>query len=91
MVIGATRLAWFFSMMVEELSSPERRIVAILDERPQLINRTLNGFPIVGSPENLSGIIDEYATHGVAISKIVVAVHPRDLTEKTRNEVRADL
>ena len=89
MIIGATRLAWFFSMMVEELSSPEHRIVAILDERPQLINRTLNGFSIVGSPENLSGIIDEYATHGVAINKVVVAVHPRDLTEKTRNEVRA--
>lgn len=88
-VIGATRLAWFFSMMVEELSSYERRIVAILDERPQLINRTLNGYSIVGSPENLSIIIDEYATHGVEISKIVVAAHPRDLTEKTRYEVRA--
>lgn len=88
-VIGATRLAWFFSMMVEELSASERRIVAILDERPQLVNRTLNGYSIVGSPENLSSIIDEYATHGVAISKIVVAANPRDLAEKTRNEVRA--
>ena len=87
-VIGATRLAWFFSKMVEELSSSEHRIVAILDERPHLINRTLNGYSIVGLPENLSGIIDEYATHGVEINKVVIAAHPRELTGKTRNEVR---
>jgi len=64
LVIGATRLAWFFSVMVEELSSAERRIVAILDERPQLINRTLNGYSIIGLPENLPTIIYEYAAHG---------------------------
>jgi len=88
LVIGATRLAWFFSVMVEELSSAERRIVAILDERPQLINRTLNGYSIIGLPENLPTIIDEYAAHGVEINRIVVAADPESLTEKTRNEVR---
>jgi lipopolysaccharide/colanic/teichoic acid biosynthesis glycosyltransferase len=89
LVIGATRLAWFFSKMVEELSSHERRIVAIIDERPQLINRSLNGYSVVGTPEDLSRIIDEYATHGVEISKVVVAAHPKYLTDKTRKKVRA--
>jgi lipopolysaccharide/colanic/teichoic acid biosynthesis glycosyltransferase len=88
-VIGATRLAWFFSMMVEEFSSRERRVVAIIDERPQLANRTLNGYTIVGLPENLSSIIDEYATHGVEIRKVVVAAHPNELTEKTQTKVLA--
>lgn len=89
LVIGATRLAWFFSMMVEELCPADRRIVAILDERPQLINRTLNGYSVVGSPENLTAIADEYATHGVEINKVVVAELPRDMTEKAQNDVRA--
>jgi lipopolysaccharide/colanic/teichoic acid biosynthesis glycosyltransferase len=89
MIIGATRLAWFFSKMVEELSSDDRRIVAILDEREHLINRTLNGYSIVGSPESLSNIADEYAAHGVEIDKIVVAVHPKDLTAKTQNRLGA--
>jgi lipopolysaccharide/colanic/teichoic acid biosynthesis glycosyltransferase len=88
-VIGATRLAWFFSMMVEEFSSRERRIVAIIDESPRLVNRTLNGYTIVGLPENLSSIIDEYATHGVAIRKVVVAAHPKELTGKTQTKVLA--
>ncbi len=89
LVIGATRLAWFFSMMVEELSSRDRRIVAIVDERPQLINRTLNGYSIVGSPEHLSEIIDEYATHGVEIRKVVAATHPNELTGKALDKLQA--
>ncbi len=88
LIIGATRLAQFFSMMVEELCSNERRIVAILDERSELINRTLNGYSIVGLPQDLTKIIDEYATHGVEINKVVVAEHPGDLAERTRNDVR---
>ena len=88
MVVGATRLAWFFSMMVDEFSSHDRRIVGVVDERPQLVNRTLNGYSIVGLPEDLSKIIDEYGTHGVEINKVVVAADPKDLTEKTQLEVR---
>lgn len=80
LIVGATRPAWFFSKMVEEFTSFDRRIVAILDERPSLRNRTLNGYAIVGSPSNLSRIIDEYATHGVEVGKVVIAAHPKDLT-----------
>jgi lipopolysaccharide/colanic/teichoic acid biosynthesis glycosyltransferase len=86
-IIGATRLAWFFSKMVEELSARELRIIGIIDERPQLINRTVNGYSIVGLPKNLPTIIDEYAIHGVKITKVVVAVDPRELTDKTRLDV----
>jgi lipopolysaccharide/colanic/teichoic acid biosynthesis glycosyltransferase len=86
-VVGATRLAWFFSRMVEELSARELRIIGIVDERPQLINRTMNGYTVVGLPESLPTIIDEYATHGVKITKVVVAVDPKELTDETRVDV----
>lgn len=86
-VVGATRLAWFFSKMVEELSSHERRIVAIVDESPKLVGRILNGSPVVGLPNNLAKIIDEYGVHGVVIKKVVVAAHPRNLSVDTRNEI----
>jgi lipopolysaccharide/colanic/teichoic acid biosynthesis glycosyltransferase len=80
LMVGATRPAWFFSKMVEELAPYERRIIAILDERPSLRYRTLNGYSIVGSPANLSRIVDEYAVHGVKIGKVIIATHPKDLT-----------
>jgi lipopolysaccharide/colanic/teichoic acid biosynthesis glycosyltransferase len=37
----------------------------------------------------LPGILDEYATHGISVSKVVVAALPADLTEQTRNGVPA--
>ncbi|HEX3944646.1 MAG TPA: sugar transferase [Rhizomicrobium sp.] len=86
-IVGATRLAWFFSKMVEELSSRELRIIGIIDERPQLVNRTVNGYTIIGLPENLPTIIDEYAIHGINITKVIVAVAPKELTHKARADV----
>jgi lipopolysaccharide/colanic/teichoic acid biosynthesis glycosyltransferase len=88
-VIGATRLASFFSRIVEEVYSHERRIVALLDERRELINRTLNGYPIVGAPADLARIVDEYATHGIDISKVVVVQHPGEMTQQAQSGIAA--
>jgi FlaA1/EpsC-like NDP-sugar epimerase len=44
-IVEASRLAWFFSTMVEELAPGGYQIVAILGERPKLKHRSLNGTP----------------------------------------------
>ncbi len=79
LIVEASRLAWFFSKMVEEFSAGDVRIVAILDERSELHHRSLNGYSIIGAPAQLAKIIDEYATHGVEIHKVVMATHPDSL------------
>jgi lipopolysaccharide/colanic/teichoic acid biosynthesis glycosyltransferase len=81
LVIGASRLAWFFSKMVEELAPGEYQIVAILDERPELQHRSLNGYPIVGSPEHIDKVVDAYAMHGIRIDKVILARQPEDLSK----------
>src|SRR5947208_15382660 len=65
--------------MVEEFASREIHIVAILDERPEFYNRSLNGYAIVGSPTQLSKIIEEYGTHGVEVHKVVIASRPEEM------------
>jgi lipopolysaccharide/colanic/teichoic acid biosynthesis glycosyltransferase len=87
LIIGATRLAWFFSKMLEELAPGEYQIVAILDQRPRLRHRSLNGYPIIGAPADLEKVIADYALHGVRIDKVVVAEEPKDLPEPTWNEI----
>jgi lipopolysaccharide/colanic/teichoic acid biosynthesis glycosyltransferase len=87
LIIEASRLAWFFSKMVEELAPGSHQIVAILDERPKLKHRSLNGYPIVGAPAELEKVIADYAAHGVRIDKVVVAAQPEDLTPAAWNEV----
>jgi FlaA1/EpsC-like NDP-sugar epimerase len=56
LVVQATRLAWFFSKLIEELLPGKYQIVAVLDERPALRRRSLNGYPIVGSPAHIERI-----------------------------------
>ncbi len=88
LIIQASRLAWFFSRMVEELAPGGYQIVAVLDERTTLQHRSLNGYPIVGTPVDLERIIANYATHGVRIDKIVVAAPPEDFSPSTWNEIQ---
>ncbi len=87
LIIGASRLAWFFSKMIEELAPGDYQIVAILDESPKLRHRSLNGYPIVGAPADLEKVIADYALHGVRIDKVVLAAQPNDLTETGWNEI----
>jgi len=86
-IIEASRLAWFFSKMIEELAPGSYQIVAILDERPKLKNRSLNGYPIIGVPTDLENVIADYAMHGVRIDKVVVAAQPEDLSRAAWTEV----
>jgi hypothetical protein len=44
-----------------------------LDERPALKHRSLNGYPVVGTPMDLERVIADYAMHGVYIDNVVVA------------------
>jgi lipopolysaccharide/colanic/teichoic acid biosynthesis glycosyltransferase len=86
-IIEASRLAWFFSKMIEELAPGSYQIVAILDQRPILKHRSLNGYPIVGAPAELEKVITDYAAHGVHIDKVVLAAKPEDLADEAWNEV----
>jgi len=86
-IIEASRLAWFFSKMVEELAPGGYQIVAILDQRPKLKHRSLNGYPIIGTPTDLEKVIADYVAHGVRIDKVVVASQPNDLSSVAWAEV----
>jgi lipopolysaccharide/colanic/teichoic acid biosynthesis glycosyltransferase len=79
LLIQASRLAWFFTKMVEELAPGRYQIVAILDAQPKLKSRSLNGYPIIGAPTELEKVIADYAMHGVRIDKVVLAARPDDL------------
>jgi lipopolysaccharide/colanic/teichoic acid biosynthesis glycosyltransferase len=87
LIIQASRLAWFFTKMVEELAPDRYRIVAILDDEPKLKHRSLNGYPIIGTPSDLEKIVADYAMHGVRIDKVVLAAQPQDLAPGSWDDV----
>jgi lipopolysaccharide/colanic/teichoic acid biosynthesis glycosyltransferase len=87
-IVGVSRLGWFYSKLVEEFADGESRIIALLDEQARLQHRSLNGYLIAGSPSHASNIFDEYAAHGVEIHKIVVAILPEDLSSAAWGEIK---
>jgi lipopolysaccharide/colanic/teichoic acid biosynthesis glycosyltransferase len=87
LIIGASRLAWFFSKMIEELAPGDYQIVAILDESAKLQHRSLNGYPIVGTPADMDKVIADYALHGVKIDKVILAKQPDELKETAWSDI----
>jgi lipopolysaccharide/colanic/teichoic acid biosynthesis glycosyltransferase len=73
-IIGMSRLAWFYTKLVEEFCAGDSQVVALLDERPKFQHRSVNGHLIAGSPLHIFKIFDEYALHGVEINKIAIAI-----------------
>lgn len=71
-LIGATRLAWLYIRMLGCVADPHQRVIALVDDNPRLRGRSMCGLPIVGSVRDLDAVLTEYATHGVAIDRLVV-------------------
>ena len=71
-LIGVDR----FSSMVIRLTdcqSPRTiEIAAALDPQARLSGRTVNGVQIVGGPEDLRSVIEEYRVHGVGVDEVWV-------------------
>jgi lipopolysaccharide/colanic/teichoic acid biosynthesis glycosyltransferase len=86
-VVGTSRLAWFYTKLVEELAAGESQVVALLDERTQFQFRSLNGHIIAGSPLHIEKIFGEYEVHGVKVHKIVMTIPPEDLSSAAWAEI----
>lgn len=78
-VIHANRMAMMFINMVETLGYKNQRVLCILDNKAQLINRSINGYAIIGAPSELKAIIQDYEVHGVTVHKVMVAGSIKDL------------
>jgi lipopolysaccharide/colanic/teichoic acid biosynthesis glycosyltransferase len=72
-LIGANRVSAFFIKMLNAYPPEQQRVVGILDDRPEMAGRAISGVRIVGGPDRLGSIIDEFSIHGVDIEKVIVA------------------
>lgn len=72
-VVGGNRSAWHYIRLLEEFEGNHLNVVAILDDDTRLHGRFMSGYAIIGGPEIAASIVEEYATHGVYIDRLVVA------------------
>ena len=80
LLVGATRLAWLYARLVDELPGSSRRIVGVVDERARLTGRSIGRYAVVGVPGDLDKLLAEFRVHGVEVNRLVYAIEASALS-----------
>ena len=72
-IIGATHLSSLYIKLLEACSPGQRRVIALLDDRPQLIGRSMSGIRILAAPQYLESVIEEFVVHGLPTNRVIIS------------------
>jgi lipopolysaccharide/colanic/teichoic acid biosynthesis glycosyltransferase len=87
-MIGSNRLSSLYIKMLEAYAPNRHRIIAVLDDRPQMFGRAIEGVRIVGHPQELTSIIDEFAVHGIRTDRVIIGGEADLLSAEALEEVQ---
>jgi lipopolysaccharide/colanic/teichoic acid biosynthesis glycosyltransferase len=80
-MIGATRLSSLYIKMLVTYFRGQHQVIGVLDTNPQMLGRTIAGIRVIGTPDDLQQVIDEFAVHGIPTSRIIIGGDHGDLPE----------
>jgi lipopolysaccharide/colanic/teichoic acid biosynthesis glycosyltransferase len=87
-IIGATHLSSLYVKLLEAVWQGQRQVIALLDDRPQLIGRSLAGIQVLGPPNQLRSVIDEFGVHGIRSDRVIIGSETTSLAEDELKEIR---
>jgi lipopolysaccharide/colanic/teichoic acid biosynthesis glycosyltransferase len=70
-LVSSSALSALYIKLLQTQEFGNRRVVSVLDADPRMIGRSIEGVPIVGTPEHLEAVIREYQVHGIQIDRVV--------------------
>lgn len=88
MMIGATQLSSIFIKMLESYGAGQHKVLGVLDSRRHMRGRSIAGARVIGSPQDLQPLVDEFAVHGIATNRLIVGGEQSFLPEPIRNEIK---
>jgi lipopolysaccharide/colanic/teichoic acid biosynthesis glycosyltransferase len=71
-MIGSTPLTLLYMKFLEAYSSERFKIIAVLDPNPSQVGRAIGGVRIVGPPDHLQHVVDEFVEHGMQVNRVIV-------------------
>jgi lipopolysaccharide/colanic/teichoic acid biosynthesis glycosyltransferase len=87
-LIGLNDWSVLLMKYLQAQAPKRRRVIALLDEEPRWIGRSVNGVHILGPPGYLEAAIEEFAMHGLRTDRIIVGGEPSELSGEALAEVR---
>jgi lipopolysaccharide/colanic/teichoic acid biosynthesis glycosyltransferase len=86
-LIGANRFAASFIQLLKAYAPESQPVIAVLDQDAAMIGRAISGVKVLGAPHELEAIVGEFAVHGVATDRVVIAGEADFLGPAALNEV----
>jgi lipopolysaccharide/colanic/teichoic acid biosynthesis glycosyltransferase len=88
LMIGSNRLSLLYIKFIRAYSPGLHRVMAVLDDRSHMIGRAIDGVRVIGPPDHLEPVINEFAGHGVRVNHVIVGGDPDMLSENTLAEIK---
>src|SRR5262249_17989376 len=82
-----TKLTSLFVKFLAAYRPGEWRIIALLDSNPDMIGRTVNHVPVLGPPDHLCVLIDEFVEHGMTTNRVIIGGDEDLLSNEALSEV----
>lgn len=86
-VIGSNRLSSLYIDFLHAYAPNRHRVIAALDDRPEMIGRSVAGVRILGPTAHLLPVVEEFKEHGIPIDRIIVGGEPDQLTQETAADI----
>jgi lipopolysaccharide/colanic/teichoic acid biosynthesis glycosyltransferase len=86
-LIGLNDLSSLYIKVLEACAPGQRTVVAVLDETPRSIGRSINGIRIYGPPSHLQSLIEEFSVHGISIHRVVLGGDTEMLSDESLREI----
>ena len=88
-LIGLNDLSSLYVGVLEAFARGQQQVVAVLDERPTMIGRSVHGARVFGPPTHLQSLIEEFDVHGVRISRVIVGGDADSLSKEAMQEIES--
>lgn len=67
---------------------PERwRVIALLDQEARWIGRSVHGVQVLGQPNELEAVIEEFEMHGVRTDRVVMGSETEELSQRALTDI----
>lgn len=86
-MIGSNRLSSLYISFLRTYAPEQFRVIAVLDDRAEMIGRSIAGVRVLGPPNHLLPVIEEFEEHGIRADRIIVGGDEYFLAPETQAEV----
>ena len=86
-LIGSNRLSALYIDFLRAYAPDCYRVIGLLDDRPEMVGRSVAGIRVLGPTIDLLPIVNEFKEHGVSTDRIIVGGDSDLLSKEAMAEI----